>query len=118
MFLRFVQVLAYNTLCIFMLQLTWACVLLAVLCHTRGTLVWSALQICQDGLTFEIRQDLYHWKLALVVEMLDLATRYNVPTILFIANDSTSVKKCCSYKGVNAVQTDYPKKFMPIFQHT
>jgi hypothetical protein len=71
MFLRFVQVLAYNTLCIFMLQLTWACVLLAVLCHTRGTLVWSALQICQDGLTFEIRQDLYHWKLALVVEMLD-----------------------------------------------
>ncbi|CAL1167460.1 unnamed protein product [Cladocopium goreaui] len=49
---------------------------------------------------------------------LHLATRYNVPTILFIANDSTSVKKCCSYKGVNAVQTDYPKKFMPIFQHT
>lgn len=47
-----------------------------------------------------------------------LSTRYNVPTILFIANDSTSVKKCCSYKGVNAVQTDYPNKFLPIFQHT
>ena len=49
---------------------------------------------------------------------LHLATRYNVPTILFIANDSTSVKKCCSYKGVHAVQTDYPNKFMPIFQRT
>ena len=44
-----------------------------------------------------------------------LSARYNVPTILFIANTAAAVKACSSYSGVAAIQTDYPKKFMTAF---
>lgn len=48
---------------------------------------------------------------------LHLHANYDIPTVLFIANTSAAIQTCCSYKGVTAVQTDYPKKFMPLF-HT
>lgn len=41
--------------------------------------------------------------------------RYKVPTILFIANTEVAIETCLSYKGVIAIQTDFPKKFYDVF---